>query len=148
MDKIEFQKKPLIEQINYYNEKMSQGQSMSNISNEIGISKSVSAKFKSHGYELIDNKYILQGNKEAQRHQEPQKEKKVILAPTKTPPPVVTVSEEIKAKILPQGGARVNSNISLDVDLKKKLQIHGIIHDTTLSDIINVAAAMYLKNFK
>lgn len=147
MNKIEFQKKPLIEQINYYNEKMSQGQSMSNISNEIGISKSISAKFKGHGYELIDNKYILQGNQEPQSHQEPPKEKKVIIAPVKTSPPVVTVLEDVGAKILPQG-ERVNSNISLDVELKKQLQIHGIIHDTTLSDIINVAATVYLKNFK
>ena len=147
MDKVEFQKKPLIEQINYYNDKMLQGQSMSGISNEIGISKSISAKFKGHGYELIDNKYILQGDKEPQSPQEQPKEKKVIVAPTETPPPVVTVLEEVKANILPQC-ERVNSNISLDVELKKQLQIHGIINDMTLSDIINEASKMYLKNFK
>lgn len=145
MNKEEFQKKPLPEQINYYNDKMSQGQSMSRISNEIGISKSISAKFKGHGYELIDNKYILQ---EPQSHQERPKEKKAIIAPTKTPPPVVTGLEEVRANVLPQGRDRVNSNISLDVELKKQLQIHGIIHDKTLSDIINEASAIYLKKFK
>ena len=146
MNKVEFQKLPLPEQINYYNDRMSQGKSMSNISIEIGISKSISAKFKGHGYELIDNKYIL---KEPQSHQEQSKEKKAIITPTKTPPPVVTaLIEETKATLSPQSGERVNSNISLDIELKKQLQIHGIIHDTTLSDIINVAAATYLKNFK
>jgi len=152
LNKEEFQKLPLNEQIDYYNEKMLQGESMSKISSVIGISKSVSAKFKEHGYKLIDKQYILQDAQESQSlplgvtpnptqsDQKQPKEKKAIVTPKINSLPV-------DIEIAPQNG-RVNSNISLDIELKKELQILGIRNDKTLSDIINEAAATYLKNFK
>lgn len=60
MNKKEFQSMELEEQIMYMNKYMASGESLSSLCRTIGISKSISAKFLSHGYKLIEGQYILQ----------------------------------------------------------------------------------------
>lgn len=57
MDREDFLKLSLIEQIDFFNSKMKNGYSMTKIANEIGISKSISEKFKKNGYKLIENQF-------------------------------------------------------------------------------------------
>lgn len=61
MKREEFQGMKLVDQVNYINENMAQEQSLSQVCNELGISKSISAKFLSHNYYLdkTSKQYIL-----------------------------------------------------------------------------------------
>ena len=58
MDREDFLKLSLIEQIDFFNSRMKNGYSMTKITNELGISKSISEKFKKNGYKLIENQFI------------------------------------------------------------------------------------------
>ncbi|KLE14146.1 hypothetical protein [Clostridium sp. C8] len=58
MDREDFLKLSLIEQVDFFNSKMKSGYSMTKIANELGISKSISEKFKKNGYKLIENQFI------------------------------------------------------------------------------------------
>lgn len=42
---------------------------------------------------------------------------------------------------------KINTNISLGVDLKKQLQIYAIKNNTNLSEILNKCGQLYLKQF-
>ena len=59
MKREEFQSLSLSKQVQYINGLMTKGGSLSSICKDIGISKSVSAKYLKHGYELKDKQYIL-----------------------------------------------------------------------------------------
>ncbi|MFQ9249275.1 MAG: hypothetical protein ACLR3R_18660 [Clostridium paraputrificum] len=50
------------EQVDYFNTKMENGLSLTKVAKEIGISKSISEKFKKHGYNLINGKLIESRN--------------------------------------------------------------------------------------
>lgn len=58
MDRETFLNLTIPEQVDFFNSKMKKGYSMTKISKEIGISKSISEKFKKNGYELIQNQFI------------------------------------------------------------------------------------------
>lgn len=133
IDKVEFQSMKLADQITYYNTKMLQGLSMGKVSDKLGISKSIGSKFKSHGYVLDKalKQYIL--------HIKPVEELKPI--EVEVPETILELVIE-PIKTAPQG--KVNTNISLNIDLKRKLQIYGINNDKTLSDILNEAGEVYL----
>lgn len=127
IDKVEFQSMKLADQITYYNTKMQQGLSMGKVSDKLGISKSIGSKFKSHGYVLDKalKQYILH------------------IKPVEVEVPETILELVIEPiKTAPQG--KVNTNISLNIDLKRKLQIYGINNDKTLSDILNEAGEVYL----
>ena len=59
MNKQEFQALPIQNQIEYLNTQLLEGKSISGACREIGISKSVCAKYKSHNYLIVDNQYTL-----------------------------------------------------------------------------------------
>ena len=59
MNKLTFQALPIQNQIDYLNTQLLEGKSISGTCREIGISKSVCAKYKSHGYIIVDNQYTL-----------------------------------------------------------------------------------------
>ena len=59
MNKQEFQALPIQNQIDYLNTQLLEGKSISGTCREIGISKSVCAKYKSHNYIIVDNQYTL-----------------------------------------------------------------------------------------
>lgn len=58
MDREIFLNKSVIEQIEYFNSKLETGMSISKISKKIGISKSITEKFKKNGYTLKDNQLV------------------------------------------------------------------------------------------
>lgn len=58
MDREDFFKLSLTEQIDFFNSRMNDGYSITKIANELGISKSISEKFKKNGYKLIENQFI------------------------------------------------------------------------------------------
>ena len=59
MNKLTFQALPIQNQIDYLNTQLLEGKSISGTCREIGISKSVCAKYKSHNYIIVDNQYTL-----------------------------------------------------------------------------------------
>lgn len=75
----------------------------------------------------------------SQNHQEP---------PTKEESEDTIATEQIKPIDKPQSKNRINTNISLNIELKKQLQVYGIMNNKTLSDILNESGEMYLKKFK
>jgi len=60
MLKEEFLQLTISKQINHVNDIINKGGSLTSICKELGISKSISAKFKNHGYILKDKQYILE----------------------------------------------------------------------------------------
>jgi len=60
MDKREYLKLTIEEQVNYINQEMKQGKSLTATCKELLVTKSSTlAKFKKHGYKLINGQYIL-----------------------------------------------------------------------------------------
>ena len=175
MTKEEFQSMQLVKQVEYYNERMKQGQTMSKTSSELGVSKSISAKFLSHGYTFnkTNNQYVLQEVetlqtllnevKEPQEEQKPiervivlPKEKKETIKATesiKTHDNIETEKEVLKAEVKkaigrPAKQGREKTNITLDSDIKQELQIYCIKNRTSLSDLLEGLAVEFLKGIK
>jgi hypothetical protein len=67
MNREEFLKLSLSEQVEYYNTLLAEGQSLSQIEKDIGISNSKIQNFKEHGYKLIENQLILQQIEEQEK---------------------------------------------------------------------------------
>jgi hypothetical protein len=151
MNKEEFQRMPLIDQVNYYNEKAELGQSLSKVSKDIGINKSISAKFKRNGYELIGKQLVLK-KIEAQEtfFKEPQRSQDKL-----NPIERINVLPEIEKKPMeviehikmgrPTKSNRVKANITMDSDIKQELQIYCIRNKTTLSDLLENLAKEFIK---
>jgi len=70
MNKLTFQALPIQNQIDYLNTQLLEGKSISGTCREIGISKSVCAKYKSHNYIIVDNQYTLIPPNQATQTQE------------------------------------------------------------------------------
>jgi hypothetical protein len=175
MTKEEFQSMSLVKQVDYYNERMKQGQTMSKISSELGISKSISAKFLGHGYTLnkTDNQYVLQEVETLQtllnEVKQPQEEHKTIervnilpkeekdptkaIESTKTHDKIEIVKEVLKEEPKkaigrPAKQGREKTNITLDSDIKQELQIYCIKNKVSLSDLLEKLAVGFLKGIE
>ena len=75
MNKKEYFKSTLEEQVNYINQKMNEGKSFNDTCKEILLLKGgVSNKFKKHGYKLIEGQYLLKQIPEKQYFDEKEKE--------------------------------------------------------------------------
>jgi len=75
MNKKEYFKSTLEEQVNYINQKMNEGKSFNDTCKEILLLKGgVSNKFKKHGYKLIEGQYLLKQIPEKQYSNEELKE--------------------------------------------------------------------------
>jgi predicted DNA-binding protein YlxM (UPF0122 family) len=103
MNRNEFRVMEVPEQVSYINKYMAEGKSLSAICKEIGMSKSISEKFKHYGYVLQDNQYILQqieGQEsifnEPKKVIEQQNVKRDINVPLKQNKALKTVTEGIK----------------------------------------------------
>lgn len=115
MDKQIFLNLTVEKQIDFYNDELKKHKSFTGISKEIGISKSISEKFKKHGYRLIDGIFQLE-NKSKHEVKE------------------TTTSEQ------------KNRTIVMDNNLWKQLKIYSVVHDTTISKILEQLARDFLKN--
>ena len=148
---------------------------MSKISGELGVSKSISAKFLSHGYTFnkTNNQYVLQEVETLQtllnEVKEPQEEQKpidsVIVSPKEDKEPTKAIEsiktydtiriikevlkEEHKKPIgRPAKQGRQKTNITLDSDIKQELQIYCIKNRTSLSDLLEGLAVGFLKGIE
>lgn len=119
MDRQSFLNLDIDKQIAFYNAELSKGKSFSKISKELGISKSISEKFKKHGYTVIDGVLQLESK---------------------------SIQEEKETAPI----QRSSRTIVIDTDLWKQLKIYSVVHDTTISEILELQAINFLKkiNFK
>lgn len=133
MDKVTFLDLSIAEQVDYYNKEMGQGKSFTAISKEIGISKSISEKFKRYGYKLEDGKLNFIGPED--------KNIKVNKAKKKT-----SVEDKVKSKETTTAAARESKTLVMDKDLWKRLKIYSIINDTTISDVVENLIRDFMKD--
>jgi hypothetical protein len=114
MDRETFLKIDIEKQINFFNDEIKKGKSFTGVSKEIGISKSISEKFKKYGYRLIDGIFKLENKSE----------------------------QEVKESKISNKSSRT---IVIDSDLWKQLKIYSVVHDTTISEILEQQANDFLK---
>jgi len=138
MNKEEFLKKTLIEQVNYFNERMEQGESIRGISKNLGINKAITIKFEKHNYKLINGKYILE-------QIEGQESKKNEVDTNTLPQEEPITREPIKTKGRPSRPNRLKTNITLDAKVKEELQIYCIRQRIALSDLLEKLALEFLQ---
>lgn len=153
LNKQEFDALDKMKQLEYINKTILESDKIVNdICKEIGIAHStLSDRFKSIGYRFDRNlkQYtLIEKNKSPQSHTETSKEKSNSITPANKKSVKNTVMAQIKSSEKLKGNSRKNSNIALDIDLKKRLQVYAIMHNKTLSDILNEAGEMYLKKFE
>ena len=169
MDREIFLNKSVIEQIEYFNSKLETGMSISKISKEIGISKSITEKFKKNGYTLKDNqlvcintsektsspnkttsnknKEIKKNNKEIKKNnKEIKKNNKEIKKNN-----LEEVKKPIEKKVSKRGRPHKNNNSSshsiiMNNELWKELRIYAIKNDTDVSLILEKLALDFLKS--
>ncbi len=131
MDREIFLSKSVIEQIQYFNSKLESGMSISKISKEIGISKSITEKFKKNGYILKNNQLVCIDST------------KKISSPNKT---TSNKNKEIQKGRPPKNNNSSSHSIIMNNKLWKELRIYAIIHDTDVSLILEKLALDFLKS--
>lgn len=121
----EYKKLDVDERVKFLNLELRKGNSLSYIFTKLlGVSKSQSSIIKKNGYDLINNQYV----KVAEAIEVP-KPKTV----KKTGRPVSEVKKN-------------SATLSLNKREYKLLQVYAILHDTSVSEIINNFVAEFIKN--
>lgn len=148
MDREIFLNKSVIEQIEYFNSKLETGMSISKISKEIGISKSITEKFKKNGYTLKDNQlvYINTSEKTSSPNKTTSDKNKEIKKNN-----LEKVEKPIEKKLSKRGRPPKNNNSSshsiiMNNELWKELRIYAIKNDTDVSLILEKLALEFLKS--
>lgn len=155
MDREIFLNKSVIEQIEYFNSKLETGMSISKISKEIGISKSITEKFKKNGYTLKDNQLVCINTSEktsspnkttSNKNKEIKKNNKEIKKNN-----LEEVKKPIEKKVSKRGRPPKNNNSSshsiiMNNELWKELRIYAIKNDTDVSLILEKLALDFLKS--
>jgi transposase len=148
MDREIFLNKSVIEQIEYFNSKLETGMSISKISKEIGISKSITEKFKKNGYTLKDNQlvYINTSEKTSSPNKTTSDKNKEIKKNN-----LEEVEKPIEKKLSKRGRPPKNNNSSshsiiMNNELWKELRIYAIKNDTDVSLILEKLALEFLKS--
>lgn len=121
----EYKKLDVDERVKFLNLELRKGNSLSYIFTKLlGVSKSQSSIIKKNGYDLINNQYV-----------------KVVEA-TEVPKP-----KTVKKTGRPVSEVKKNSaTLSLNKREYKLLQVYAILHDTSVSEIINNFVAEFIKN--
>lgn len=142
----------ITEQIKFYNDGLSKGMSLSSISREIGISKSISEKFKKNGYVLVDNQLVK--SNDITINETTATATKSDLVDTKTVSSnignsnsnsSITPKKANKGRPKTQNDSKQHS-IVIDNDLWKELRIYAIKNDTEASLVIEELVKNFLKN--
>lgn len=148
MDREIFLNKSIIEQIEYFNSKLETGMSISKISKEIGISKSITEKFKKNGYTLKDNQLVCinTSEKTSSPNKTTSNKNKEIKKNN-----LEEVEKPIEKKISKRGRPPKNNNSSshsiiMNNELWKELRIYAIKNDTDVSLILEKLALEFLKS--
>ena len=142
MDREIFLNKSVIEQIEYFNSKLETGMSISKISKEIGISKSITEKFKKNGYTLKDNQLVCinTSEKTSSPNKTTSNKNKEIKKNN-----LEEVKKPIEKKVSKRGRPPKNNNSSshsiiMNNELWKELRIYAIKNDTDVSLILEKLA--------
>ena len=148
MDREIFLNKSVIEQIEYFNSKLETGMSISKISKEIGISKSITEKFKKNGYTLKDNQLVCINTSE--KTSSPNKTTSNKIKEIKKNN-LEEVKKPIEKKVSKRGRPPKNNNSSshsiiMNNELWKELRIYAIKNDTDVSLILEKLALDFLKS--
>ena len=121
----EYKKLDIDERVKFLNLELRKGNSLSYIFTKLlGVSKSQSSIIKKNGYDLINNQYVK----------------------------VVEATEVPKLKTVKKTGRPVSevkknsATLSLNKREYKILQVYAILHDTSVSEIINNFVAEFIKN--
>lgn len=125
MDKVTFLALSISKQIDYYNKEISIGKIFTAISKEIEISKSISEKFKHHGYKLQDEKLNFIGTEDKIINSNKAKKK-------------IPAEKKGKSKETTSIAVRESKTLVMDKDLWKRLKIYSIINDITISDVVEI----------
>ena len=148
MDREIFLNKSVIEQIEYFNSKLETGMSISKISKEIGISKSITEKFKKNGYTLKDNQLVCinTSEKTSSPNKTTSNKNKEIKKNN-----LEEVKKPIEKKVSKRGRPPKNNNSSshsiiMNNELWKELRIYAIKNDTDVSLILEKLALDFLKS--
>lgn len=148
MDREIFLNKSVIEQIEYFNSKLETGMSISKISKEIGISKSITEKFKKNGYTLNDNQLVCinTSEKTSSPNKTTSNKNKEIKKNN-----LEEVKKPIEKKVSKRGRPPKNNNSSshsiiMNNELWKELRIYAIKNDTDVSLILEKLALDFLKS--
>ena len=148
MDRDIFLNKSVIEQIEYFNSKLETGMSISKISKEIGISKSITEKFKKNGYTLKDNQLVCinTSEKTSSPNKTTSNKNKEIKKNN-----LEEVKKPIEKKVSKRGRPPKNNNSSshsiiMNNELWKELRIYAIKNDTDVSLILEKLALDFLKS--
>ena len=132
MNKLTFQALPIQSQIDYLNTQLLEGKSISGTCREIGISKSVCAKYKSHNYIIVDNQYTLTPPNTSTQTQE-------VAVDTITLPKVKSVKKPQETKKIGRPCKLVaTTKLTLEVDksLHKKLKVYCAINELKMNEYI------------
>ncbi|WP_039658559.1 hypothetical protein [Clostridium tyrobutyricum] len=121
----EYKKLDIDERVKFLNLELRKGNSLSYIFTKLlGVSKSQSSIIKKNGYDLINNQYVK----------------------------VVEATEVPKLKTVKKTGRPVSevkknsATLSLNKREYKILQVYAILHDTSVSEIINNFVSEFIKN--
>jgi len=128
MNKLTFQALTIQNQIDYLNTQLLEGKSISGTCREIGISKSVCAKYKSHNYIIVDNQYTLTPSNPSQEQQE-------VATDIISTPKVKTVKKPVIGR--PKRSKQF-SKLTLEVErsLHKKLKVYCAINELKMNEYI------------
>lgn len=152
MNREEFLDKNIYEQINYFNEKLRTGISISKISKEIGISKSITEKFKKNSYILKDNQFVnvdlklSTNNESTQKNTSKPKENKndQLSQSIIEDKPSIIDTPKLKGRPKKTNNSS-NHTISMDTDVWKKLRVYGIMNDKDVSEILEKLTIAFLE---
>lgn len=154
MNGLEFKELSIEKQVEYVNEKKREGESLSSVCKDLGISKSVGGKFKKHGYTIDEetNLYILKPIDGQLSIEEVPQENKKVSEPTREPQ-----SNENKQKALidqekekqttepikrgrPQRETKGRKHtVFINDDTWKALQLQSIKDDVSIALIVEKA---------
>jgi hypothetical protein len=125
----EYKKLDIDERVEFLNLELRKGNSLSYIFTKLlGVSKSQSSIIKKNGYDLINNQYVKIAESEK--------------VPKHNPKP-----KTVKKTGRPVSEVKKNSaTLSLNKREYKLLQVYAILHDTSVSEIINNFVAEFIKN--
>jgi len=137
MNKLTFQALPIQNQIDYLNTQLLEGKSISGTCREIGISKSVCAKYKSHNYIIVDNQYTLTPPNTSPQTQE-------VATDIISTPKVKSVKKPIIGR--PKRTSRTHKmTTEINLEVFKKLKHYCVDEDVDMREVVEMLLTKFLK---
>lgn len=149
MDRENFLKLDLEEQINYFNKNIKEGLSISKVAKNIGVSKSITEKFKKYGYILKENGYVKEQNSITDKKLKKTEKTNFISSDKEIKKDNDIISKKEKRVGRPKRKITGEKHtIIIDPELWKDLRIHALKFTTTASEIIESLVDDFLKDLE